>query len=129
MVAICNRVAVINSDFLGIPRNFGSMRLSAFILNLLVLIMILAPCRDHQALSGDSSRTQVFHAAAQQQGQADDDCSPLCTCSCCGAVSLFFSSPQAGMIIPVSAVKKYRAYNAPFYFVERSSVWQPPRVG
>jgi len=105
------------------------MRLSAFILNLLVLKMIFAPCRDHQVLSRGSSVTQAFHAAAQQQGQADDDCSPLCTCSCCGTVSLLFSSPKVGVIVPVPPVKKYPAYKALFYFVERSSVWQPPRIG
>jgi hypothetical protein len=112
-----------------ISSTFAAMRLSAFILNLLMLVMIFVPCKDHKTLAGEGSRTQAFHASTPVSSAADDDCSPLCSCSCCGAVSLFYALPQLAAVLPAPAIKKYPAYKAPFYSAERSSVWQPPRIG
>ena len=125
---ICNCVAVIIGGSFKISSTFAAMRLSALILNLLILVMIFVPCKDHKALSGEGSRAQAFHATTPQSSPADDDCSPLCTCSCCGTVSLFYALPQLATVLPEPAIKKYAAYKAPFYSVERSSVWQPPRI-
>lgn len=105
------------------------MRLSAFILNLLMMVMILVPCRDHKVLGMSADRTQQVYAAAQGDGQADDDCSPLCTCSCCASVSPAVSIPVVEDVAPVPAAKKFHVYIAPDYYADRSAVWQPPRIG
>jgi len=105
------------------------MRPTAFILSLLVLILNCIPCRDHAAFNRGTSNGQVVVAASHEGSQADDGCSPFCTCSCCASISMLYSSPQVGMFLPRSSEKKFPAYNAPFYSVERSSIWQPPKIG
>jgi len=105
------------------------MRLTAFILNLLVVVMVLAPCRDHKVLGIGKDRTQQVHAAVPNNGQTDDDCSPLCTCSCCASVSPFIYTPVVEGFAPAQDAKKFPIYITPDYFADRSAVWQPPRVG
>lgn len=105
------------------------MRLTAFIMNLLVIMMILAPCRDHRDVSLSKATTPQLYAAAQQDGQADDDCSPLCTCSCCAAVSLSYHTLMVQAATPGSSVKKIPFYITPDHTTGLSSIWQPPRIG
>ncbi|HVW61416.1 MAG TPA: hypothetical protein VHC48_15300 [Puia sp.] len=105
------------------------MRLSAFILNLLMTVMILVPCRDHKVLGMSAGRTQQVYAAAQGDGQADDDCSPLCTCSCCASVSPLIYTPVVEGVIPALVTRKFPIYIAPDHYADRSAVWQPPRIG
>ncbi|MBN9385491.1 MAG: hypothetical protein J0H74_32360 [Chitinophagaceae bacterium] len=105
------------------------MRLSAFILNCLMLIMIFAPCRDHSSIVSGISRGQVVYASSPQNEQMGDDCSPLCTCSCCSSVSASVHFRYVILALPQPAAKKFPAYNTPEYSAERSSIWQPPRIG
>ncbi|HVU58472.1 MAG TPA: DUF6660 family protein [Puia sp.] len=108
---------------------FAPMRLSAFILNLLMLVMILAPCRDHKALGMGKARTPQLLAAAPTDGQSDDDCSPLCTCSCCASVSPVVYTPVVEEIVSAPIARKFPVYITPYYHADRSAVWQPPRIG
>lgn len=94
-----------------------------------MVIMILAPCRDHRALAMGKAGTQQVHAAVPGSGQEDDDCSPLCTCSCCASVSSMIYVPVVVGAALVPVVKKFSLYIAPDYNAERSVVWQPPRIG
>jgi hypothetical protein len=108
---------------------FVVMRLSAFILNLLMAIMVLVPCRDHKALGMSKARVQQVDAATPGGGQADDDCSPLCTCSCCASVSSVVELATIVDVAPVVISKKFPLYITPEYGADRSAVWQPPRIG
>ncbi|MBS1663414.1 MAG: hypothetical protein JST68_20395 [Bacteroidetes bacterium] len=108
---------------------FASMRLYAFILNLLMLMMILAPCRDHASQGVGKTNIQRLHSATPNSGLADDDCSPLCTCSCCASVSPVIYVPIVEGVASPVASKKFPIYIAPDYAAERSAVWQPPRIG
>lgn len=117
------------AHFSGMGSIFVPMRLSAFILNLLMAVMILVPCRDHKAPGLGNTRTQQLYAAAPGSGQADDDCSPLCTCSCCASVSPSIYTPVVEGIAPALAVRKFPLYITPDYYADRSAVWQPPRIG
>ena len=105
------------------------MRLSAFILNMLMCVMILIPCRDHKALGMSKDRTPRMVATTPVSGQADDDCSPLCTCSCCASVSSVVYMLVIEGFAPAPVVKKFPVYIAPDYGADRSAVWQPPRIG
>lgn len=105
------------------------MRLSAFILNLLMVVMILVPCRDHKALGMSKFGIQQIHAAAPGGGQADDDCSPLCTCSCCASVSTVVDMQVIDGIMPLPVGKKFPIYIAPDFGTDLSAVWEPPRIG
>ena len=108
---------------------FAQMRLSAFILNLLTLVMILVPCRDHKTVHAANAGAQQIYAAIPHEGQADDDCSPLCTCSCCSSVLPLIHTPLVEGLCPTLSAKKFSLYIAPDYGGERSIVWQPPRIG
>lgn len=105
------------------------MRLSAFILNMLMLVMILVPCRDHDDHVRTAGANPQFYAATQDHGQTDDICSPLCTCSCCASVSPMVHKPVVGAFIAAQGARKFPAYFAAEYAAERSAIWQPPRIG
>lgn len=115
--------------FSGMIFIFAKMRLSAFILQLLIAVMIVVPCRDHKAVGMGKARTQQLHATTPGSGQADDDCSPLCTCSCCASVSSLIYTPVVEGVAPNPDAKKFPSYITPDYHADRSAVWQPPRVG
>ena len=129
VIFLCNNVTLKNSIFYDIISTFTPMRLSAFILNCLMLTMIFFPCRDHRSVASGISRGQEVYASSHQGGQTDDDCSPLCSCSCCSSVSANVYFPYVIKVTSEPAAKKFPVYNTPEYSAERSSVWQPPRIG
>ncbi len=103
------------------------MKIVSFILAIYFLSLSVKTCADN-AISSNNCKT--VSCAYFQNEHADhhstDLCSPLCTCSCCGGITL-----------PSESLHHFKADLTPFQkplYSENSiseitySIWQPPKI-
>lgn len=65
------------------------MRLIAFILSLVVLVLTCMPCADGNALTNLKVRTHLTTEKPQHHEHGNKDlCSPFCHCACCCTYSV-----------------------------------------
>ena len=103
------------------------MKIFAFIMACVILIVSVVPCADAKAFNTKQSN-EIFKATEQNNNIPHADaCSPLCICSCCAGCSLYYSSPQ----LLKSAYQISTVYAA-FILADTHQiaipVWQPPRL-
>lgn len=104
------------------------MRLFAFFIALVVLVLSILPCADSAfAMSYGTAKTELLKAAQPQDSPQQDDCSPFCHCSCCASYSVikFYSIQSA---VPVFRTGTEADY-LPAELIEVAlPVWQPPQL-
>lgn len=104
------------------------MKLIAFIMALLVLVLSLLPCVDNTfAMKADKAKTELTNSTHQQDEPHEDACSPFCICSCCAGFSIFY--PFAKIEIAALAHKPaYTSFLAAQVFEVSLPIWQPPQL-
>ncbi|HEY1166770.1 MAG TPA: DUF6660 family protein [Chitinophaga sp.] len=104
---------------------FTPVRLTAFILCLLVLVLGCIPCADANACASDTQQT--ISQTTNQGHDHHDICSPFCICSCCAGFS--FNQPfiEIETFLPQQGVDHDTYYIASLIEVSLP-IWQPPRL-
>ena len=103
------------------------MRLSAFILAILVLVLSCVPCKDTSFASKGDYAKHLTKTAPDDDAH-DDSCSPFCHCSCCASVSIQHQVTALQEPLPSFAVLHTPRYVASIREVS-IPVWQPPKLG
>ena len=96
------------------------MKFITLILSLLVMALTLVPCSDTPC---DTEKTHTHE-------QHDDQCTPFCTCVCCGAQT---QVPQYPFTYSHSPIITYISLSLPQYNSTYTpgfhhSIWQPPKI-
>ena len=106
------------------------MKLLSYILGLGILILSCITCEDLPEFNDPGleiiSATNIKKPCTES---AQDHCSPLCVCACCGQplINLFFKdAPLLDKRIAVS--KKNFEYKNTFVSDYFQSIWQPPKL-
>jgi len=109
---------------------FVPMKYLSVLFSFYVFLLSCAPCVDEQGLfSADEhlcSETSQNNSPAHQDEQ---DCSPFCTCACCGSQG--FNVPSAFSFHSSNgfvAQKNSAVYTFHFSSDFISSIWQPPKI-
>ena len=92
------------------------------------LVLALAPCGDARDCNENrtSELCKVEHQH-EQDSHEDEDCTPLCTCSCCAAT--FLVDHQTHFLGHVSLVNTvYTIHNNRPETGAIISFWQPPKI-
>lgn len=103
------------------------VRFFSFILAIYFLGLSMMTC-DDAAMAADNCQTiSCMHLdAGHEEDHSADSCSPLCTCSCCGGVTLVYEYSQsikADHILPLNPLYSESSISEISF-----SIWQPPKI-
>ena len=109
------------------------MRLCSLFISLLILFLSCMPCTDKKTAEKADELVFSQHPSEEhdhEHGEANDFCSPFCTCACCGASIMVLTVPT---VYPEKKVEFERAkitslYQSVFISSYNFSFWQPPKV-
>jgi hypothetical protein len=104
------------------------MKLIAFIMALLVLVLGVLPCADNAyAMKAGNVKTEITKAADQYNDAHEDACSPFCICSCCAGFSIIYPLTKLEFAaLPTKPV--YTSLLAAPVFEISLPIWQPPQL-
>lgn len=103
------------------------MRLIAFIMAVLVLVLSCMPCSDTNAAhTKESTSIQAMHTSNPVGGQMDD-CSPFCQCNCCAGVAMQSFPNNIALSVPETYIIHSGFYNASISRIA-IPIWQPPKL-
>lgn len=108
---------------------FAHVRIMAAILSLLILSLAIKPCADGLVDQFSQETKQVADHPGQQHnhGQdAEDECSPLCSCQCCH-IHLLTKEAAEASVLPDVTIYSHRYLENLSQEVTRS-ILQPPQV-
>ena len=107
------------------------MRLTAFLLSILVLLLSCLPCADAVACGSAQGESFAHFTSSNQQHtpHSDDCCSPFCQCACCASLAMpqqaAFDFPEA---IAIHSDVTFASYLPEPVREMVRPVWQPPRL-
>lgn len=106
---------------------FALMKWFVFIMASLILALSCMPCRDNACAEREHETKEATHHKTAHN-DADDACSPFCTCNCCGSFTI---SPllAAETLTPSLHTEKAAALLSGRIAHISIPVWQPPRIG
>ena len=122
----CDNVARIVS-FKALPI-FASMKIAAFIMALMVLMLSFTSCVDGTyAMNKEKEHIEASKTQTPVDEDCNDNCSPFCTGNCCPGFAFSFESLQiAYLLLPSS--EKLTAYLPADISEITLPVWQPPQL-
>lgn len=105
------------------------MKFICYIFSFYVLLLSVVPCVD--AVGASVSNEHLTLQSSQDNGQSnkeDNDCSPFCTCACCGCnafnVPCFYTVVSCSEFVSENFICNYSVcFSSDFI----SSIWQPPK--
>lgn len=111
---------------------FCSVKLTASILSLLLLLLSCLPCAD--GINNSVANKQANFADNHTNHDTDkhtDSCSPFCICNCCGVQVLNFTPTL--LFYPAETVTAFIAkpqivYKSHLASMFSGSIWQPPQI-
>lgn len=106
------------------------MRFLAYLLSLIVFVMIALPCTDSIFDSINESVSTEIHESHQEHSQdIHDECTPLCTCNCCGtSITLpVLITFKQNNLKNYDTCNFFYAYHYHYKFAK--GLWHPPNIG
>lgn len=105
------------------------MKVTAIFLTMLLFALNFIPCRDAVATSATNECTSIELPGSHNESKdhTDDNCSPLCICSCCSVAPL--PSPSIVVETIVGSVHPVLASIYTDQLLDISlPIWQPPQL-
>ncbi|WP_218330750.1 DUF6660 family protein [Hydrotalea lipotrueae] len=103
------------------------MKIIAFILSIIVLVLSCMPCTDGANAMGNAKQVVVKQSHQQDNHSKTDSCSPFCSCSCCSGTPIPQTLGKLVLFKPEST-KKYNPFYSSFIEGVSLSIWQPPQL-
>lgn len=104
------------------------MKLIAFIMALLVLVLSVLPCADSAfAMKADKAETELIKSAHQESVPHEDACSPFCICSCCAGFSILYPLSKIEFAVSRHKPDHTSLLTAPVFKIALP-IWQPPQL-
>ncbi|TCD00840.1 DUF6660 family protein [Pedobacter psychroterrae] len=103
------------------------MRIFAYILVIVVLVLNLVPCADTHDINNENVSSYCAEQQSSHKRTSADACTPFCHCSCCAASTTL--KMGATLKAPFHSFK-----TAGLYYMEDSYstishiIWQPPKL-
>ncbi|RQO71445.1 hypothetical protein DBR40_16700 [Pedobacter sp. KBW01] len=106
------------------------MRILAYFLSLSILLISCITCEDVPEFTCDNQlNIAIVKSTEPANSTHKDDCSPMCTCNCCGqpTISSLIFSDFVFLGYEV-AVKQKIHYSNRFISAYIQNIWQPPKL-
>lgn len=105
------------------------MRLTAFIMAILILVLSCLPCADTEAMSLSIVKTEVSQSSREhKEHKGNDICSPFCHCSCCSTYSVVNTPLLVPILVQQPERNIYTAHISEALVEISLPVWQPPQL-
>lgn len=93
-------------------------------------MLSVVPCADAEGINTSAQQLTIQHSQTNSQGHNEEnDCSPFCTCACCGCqgfnVPVFYSMKCSSSF---KTEKNISDYTFTFTSDFTSKIWQPPKI-
>lgn len=104
------------------------MRYFAFILSLYITALSLVPCTDGMPQNFNQSDIEITTTEHDHNhSDLQDDCTPFCTCACCGMIMTVPSESDGDASFPISNHTAIRSlYTFDYFFDFKEGIWHPP---
>ncbi len=102
------------------------MKFFAFLMTIILIAQSFMPCADREIASA-KGEVQITKALHHEKGM-QDDCPPLCSCSCCGCFSSAHSFTSYISINSVSVQNCNAEYLPESIQKIVTPIWQPPQL-
>lgn len=105
------------------------MKIVALILSIYITALSIVPCADgmlQSSLKTDTSVSASDHDS--KHSEHEDDCTPFCTCVCCGSLIVIphiLSFVKQSVV--VSTIYQFH-YTFDYSFDFKEGVWHPPAI-
>jgi primosomal protein N' len=109
------------------------MKFFSVIFSLYILVLSCLPCGDaDECKVADSENMTISKEKHPEHQQDTEDCSPFCTCACCGSTIVYHFQGLVSMteespsFFPLREriVIKNDSFASNFY----GNIWQPPKI-
>ena len=102
------------------------MRLSGFILAIMILTLSLLPCADNEISLREKNRIELSTLPSNHDNDHKDACSPLCHCYCCSLFSI-------DLTLGYNNFLSFDSNNISSFLSEdlisiSLPIWQPPKI-
>ena len=106
------------------------MKIISFIFSTLIIILSVLPCTDGTCQRADNSRVELLieHQAHDHSDKSQDNCTPFCTCVCCGSL---ITLPTLQSLLNESATISadyLSQYTFSYSFDYSEGIWHPPAL-
>lgn len=104
------------------------VKISAFILSVIVLILSCMPCTDGaKAMGNPYVKVEAAKTSDPHNNSQRDHCTPFCQCACCAAFSIVQPITKLILIKP-KVQKSYSSFYSSSVKGISLPVWQPPQL-
>ncbi len=104
------------------------MKIVAFILSILILVMSVKPCSDGSIVTSSESieYSGCHHDSSDRHGDDEDGCSPFCVCQCCGITLIMPEFRPSYEVLDDFHFGYSFLYSFDYSFDYTTGVWHPP---
>jgi len=93
-----------------------------------MLLLSCSPCADSDELVTGNAISLTAQQDKNSHEHEKEDCSPFCTCSCCGrSVICHFNAAMPGANIVLQTQRHSFSYTQPVVSLNTGNIFQPPR--
>jgi len=96
------------------------------ILSMYLLVLSLVPCADDSIQPICNNVDIELHDHNHNHSDGTDDCTPFCTCICCGSVISISPAQQVQAPLGVLVLSDLFTYNFEYSFDYNKGTWHPP---
>lgn len=110
------------------PLFLQQMKIFAFIMALMVLVLSFMPCMDDAyAMNSQNAKSLISKSGQPQEHNDTDACSPFCTCNCCTGFTVLLTPQNVNHSNTLSTEKS--SFHLPSKISDIAlPVWQPPQL-
>jgi len=98
------------------------VKILALILAFSIALQLSIPCTDNLPVS----QIAVEHDTHHHSKDVQDTCTPLCSCACCGVLTITQQIPDISPALPAFS-EHLSAYISNKLLQTTSLIWQPPK--
>lgn len=106
------------------------MKILVYLLSLSILIIACITCEDVAEFAGDNQQNiSIVKPGEAESSTHKDDCSPMCTCNCCGQPTLSHLAFTDFIFLKRETIAKQKTiYSKRFISTYIQNIWQPPKL-
>lgn len=125
---LCNYATFFDLGIKNIVCNFAKLRITAFILSIIVLVLSCMPCTDGANAMNGKTKQETVKASHQQDSHSQSDaCSPFCSCSCCSGTPIPQVLGKLTLVTP-EIINSYCSFYSSSVKGISLAIWQPPQL-
>jgi hypothetical protein len=107
------------------------MKMFWFIFSIYLALLSVFPCSDKFEFDSKPTETQTFFSSTTEHQHETEQCSPFCSCACCGISTTNLQKVKftfRDRKIIVDKIQLFSLYKFRYFEEISSSIWQPPKL-